>query len=62
VTGSRTSRSNSQKEYHASSVGRWEANLAESDAALIWEGTRDLWEQVDPELRWNYRQPQGCRP
>ena len=47
---------------HASSVGRWEANLAESDAALIWEGTRDLWEQVDPGLRWSYRQPQGCRP
>ena len=47
---------------HASSVGRWQANLAESDAALIWGGTCDLWEQIDPELRWSYRQRQGCRP
>lgn len=30
--------------------------------ALHWAGTRDLWEQVDPELRWSYRQPQGGRP
>ena len=40
---------------------RW-ADKGESDAASLWEGTRDLWEQVDPELRWSYRQPRGCRP
>ena len=37
----------------ALSVGRWEANFAEPDAALIWEGTRDLWAELDPELRWS---------
>jgi hypothetical protein len=39
---------------------RW-TGKAESDAALIWEGTRRSLE-VDPELPWSYRQPQRCRP
>jgi hypothetical protein len=39
---SRTSR------VHSDSVGRWRTLLTEDEAGAIWEGTRDLWQQIDP--------------
>ena len=34
---------------HAESVGRWRAVLSDDEARVIWDGTRDLWCQIDPE-------------
>jgi hypothetical protein len=33
------------------SVNRWRSALAPADAELVWELTRDLWAQVDPDGR-----------
>ena len=34
---------------HAESVGRWRTVLTEDEAREIWDGTKDLWSQIDPD-------------
>lgn len=43
----------STKRVHADSVGRWRSALSAADAALILEGTAQLWKDLDVE---------GCHP
>jgi hypothetical protein len=37
---------------HSQSLGRWRTDFTADEAQLIWSGTRDLWEIVDPEGRY----------
>jgi hypothetical protein len=37
-------------EVHTNSLGRWSSRLTPDDARSIWDKTRELWAEVDPEM------------
>lgn len=36
---------------HADSLGRWRSILSEEEAATTWSSTREIWQEIDPDLR-----------
>jgi hypothetical protein len=36
---------------HGESVGRWRSLLADDEASLVWQRTRDVWDVIDPSGR-----------
>lgn len=45
---------------HSDSVGRWTDAFTHAEALLIWNGTRDLWAEIDPGKQ--YFDPAGFDP